>query len=321
MGHDHTEDRNAYYLEQLCTIGICGALGGVAIMMYNQDLLKYILAEKFNLPGDVTLPFHVMVFIGGISLLVLVVVRAVALWFSVAEVQASHAHPHDHGHGHDHDHSHAHDHGHSHHHHDCCGHDHEHDHHHDHDHEHAAEGPPPSAHHDHDHGWNPWRYAILLLPIVLYFLNLPNQGFSQDYLKRQLGAQLEDNSIVKMEQTGEIKLLFPELEAAAYTPQKRAYYEGKIGSLKGQFVAGGSDKEFTLFRLKITCCAADVIPLMVRIVSPESITNIKTEQWVEVTGQIQFRKLKDRDEYAPVLQLRSRDEVVPIDPPSNPYLQ
>src|SRR5262249_12016728 len=32
--------------------------------------------------------------------------------------------------------------------------------------------------HGHEHGWNPWRYIVLLLPIVLYFLGLPNAGLT-----------------------------------------------------------------------------------------------------------------------------------------------
>src|SRR5207248_10502010 len=63
-------------------------------------------------------------------------------------------HGHDHHHHHDHDHGHDHDHAHDH-----------HDHHH-HDHDHAHD-------HGHSHGWTPAKYAVLLLPLVLYLLHLP----------------------------------------------------------------------------------------------------------------------------------------------------
>src|SRR5262249_18283679 len=61
-------------------------------------------------------------------------------------------------------HEHKHEHAHA-----AAGHDHGHAHDHDHDHGHD---------HDHSHGWAPWRFVVLLLPVVLYFLNLPNEGFS-----------------------------------------------------------------------------------------------------------------------------------------------
>src|SRR5262249_6847626 len=121
-----------------------------------------------------------------LTLLALVVIRAVAVWRSVD------AAPHTHDHDHDHEHC-GHDHG-------DCGHEHEHGiqsatqttgfsaaatppalsapvHHHDHDHGHNHSHDHG---HDHDHGWAPWRYVVLLLPVVLYFLNLPNQGFTAD---------------------------------------------------------------------------------------------------------------------------------------------
>jgi uncharacterized membrane protein YraQ (UPF0718 family) len=34
------------------------------------------------------------------------------------------------------------------------------------------------ADHGHEHGFAPWRYMILLIPLILYFLQLPNRGFT-----------------------------------------------------------------------------------------------------------------------------------------------
>src|SRR5262245_44671092 len=102
MAHAHSHEGENYYLDQLCTIGVCGALGGVAIMMYVQGMLQYILVKQF----------HLWVLLGGIALLVLVLVRAVALWFSAGRVSHAHNHNHDHDHAHHHhDHGHDHDHG------------------------------------------------------------------------------------------------------------------------------------------------------------------------------------------------------------------
>src|SRR5262245_65756 len=155
--HDHHHDPNAYYTEQLCTIAICGALGGIAVALYATNGLNVLLAEGI---------LRDSVLAGGIALLVLVSIRAVALWISVGKAPA-HEHHHDHNHNHDHD---------------CCGEDHEHavttaaqglplvtdaghEHHHHHDHSHGGH----SHDHDHDHGWAPIRYIVLLVPVLLYF--------------------------------------------------------------------------------------------------------------------------------------------------------
>ncbi|MCS6852666.1 MAG: hypothetical protein NZ700_16035 [Gemmataceae bacterium] len=299
MAHSHHHDDPSYYLEQLCTIGIGGALGGVCIMMYQQGMLRHILAERFNLPGGITLPFHAFVLWGGIVLVGLVTVRAVTLWFSVGECQhhgPHHDHPH---HGHDH-------------------------------HPETPEpspmaGQPAEAHHGHEHAWNPWRYIVLLLPVVLYFLNLPNAGFSQDYIARQFrkNDELENTGIVSVPAKGSqpIHLGFLELDRAAGVEKKREEFEGEIGRLQGQFVAGSSSREFSLARMLIRCCAADVVPLRVIVISPTDLPPFEPMQWVEVTGQIQFRKVKDRNEYVPILQLASPADVVAIPPPASPFLQ
>ncbi|HLJ98201.1 MAG TPA: PDZ domain-containing protein [Gemmataceae bacterium] len=159
MGHTHSDDRSTYYMEQLCTIGICGLLGGVAVMLYYQNILRFILAEYL----------HVYILWSGFVLLGLVALRAVGLWRTAGTSTAAHEHTHCHEHGHTHVHSHeeehTHEHGHD------CDHEHEHEHEHSHEHSHG---------HDcgHEHAWNPGRYIVLLLPIVLYFLHLPNAGFS-----------------------------------------------------------------------------------------------------------------------------------------------
>jgi hypothetical protein len=155
-----------------------------------------------------------------------------------------------------------------------------------------------------------------MLPIVLFFLNLPNSGFSLGHLN--VGSSvLESGGLQQVDSRGGgkvIDLAFKELSNAALIPDARAALEGQTGRLKGMYSPLGSDKEFTLFRVKMTCCAADAIPLEVRIISPENITRIKDKQWVQVEGQIQFRKLAGKDKYLPVLQLASADNVKKIDP-------
>ena len=97
MAHDHSHgDRNAYYLDQLFTIAVCGALGGVAVMLWYSGKLGLMLAPKF----------FIWVLLGGITLLTLVLIRALAVWRSVDAPEHTHDHEHcGHDHGHcDHDH-------------------------------------------------------------------------------------------------------------------------------------------------------------------------------------------------------------------------
>src|SRR6516164_4786290 len=102
--HDHAHDGGTYYVEQLCTIGICGAIGVVTILLYTQGLLGLMLSRGL----------HWMVLAGGIGLLGLVAVRAVAVWFSVGKPATAHSHDHSHAHDHDHRPECAHDHDHHH---------------------------------------------------------------------------------------------------------------------------------------------------------------------------------------------------------------
>src|SRR5262245_38358964 len=214
MAHDHGHDHHhggSYYLDQLCTIGACGALGIIAVLMASLKdgtgnlRLSYILAPQF----------YNWVFAGGIALLILSAIRAICLWQEAGRAKAQ---PHDHHHDHAHEHHHHHDHGHDH------GHDHSHDHGHTHAHGHD---------HDHDHGWTPARYAVLMLPIVLFFLGLPNSGFSAD--RFSIGRfKINDAAEAVKDKGGQVvELGFKELSNAALIPSAREELEGRTGILRG----------------------------------------------------------------------------------------
>jgi hypothetical protein len=322
MAHDHSHgDRNAYYLNQLFTIAVCGALGGVAVMLWWSGTLRYMLHPKF----------YLWVLLGGLTLLALVVVRAVALWFSVEE--PAHTHDHDHcGHAYG-----------------PCDHDHgteqgiqsaaqttgfstaptppalslpihHHDHDHDHDHGHS---------HDHDHGWAPWRYVVLLLPVILYFLNLPNQGFSADAGGGELNG-LALSAPTSIRSTGQVSVSFVELQQASLTPESRDYYEGKNVTLTGQYY-GSDPKRFTLRRFKIACCGADAVKLdAVIMVDPKSPADVDPDRyrnkWVEVNGRVHFFQKPGTNEFITALILYPTKEepinrlVKIIPPPPTPWV-
>jgi hypothetical protein len=302
MAHDHShDDRNSYYLNQLFTIAVCGALGGVTVMLWYSGKLRFLVVERFWLPT----------LIGGITLLVLVLVRAIAVWRSVDESQhAGHSHDHDHDHcDHDHDH---------------CNHDHAHEHTHVHEHGHHGHD------HGHDHGWAPWRYVVLLVPVVLYFLNLPNEGFSAAYGDRLKDVQL-DLPTTLSEDKGDFEIGFAELQQASLSPEQRDAYEGRTVTLIGQY-SEVSEKRFTLVRYKMACCARDAVPLnAVIMIDPKSDQRIDRDKyrdkWVEVRGRIHFFAKPGSAEFITALILYPTKDK-PIDkfvailprPPVNPFL-
>src|SRR5215212_8741031 len=98
MAHDHDHEADeSYFLDQIFSIALCGAIGGIAVLLFvKKTMLTIILDQKF----------HPYVLAGGIVLLILVAIRAVALWKLAGEIQPGHSHDHSHPHHHDHDHDH-----------------------------------------------------------------------------------------------------------------------------------------------------------------------------------------------------------------------
>ena len=209
---------------------------------------------------------------GGVLLLLATAVRAVSLWRSVAP--AAHDHGHDepgHVHGPD------------------CGHD------------HSAD----------DHGHMPGGIYLktipLTIPLILFVMGLPNSsGFSQENIERRLGKAeaLGEITEVSAKDGDTLTLDFAELNMAAYDPGKREAYEGRKVRVKGQ-LKKVSEKEYELFKLKMTCCAADMIPLKARIrsdiVVPQSL--FREQEWVSVEGVLQFVDQPEKKTVLPVIRI------------------
>jgi hypothetical protein len=309
MAHDHShEDRNSYYLNQLFTIAVCGALGGVTVMLWYSGKLRFLVVERFWLPT----------LIGGLSLLFMVLIRAIAVWRSVDEpLDVSHQHDHEHAHcGHDHDH---------------CDHDHTHEHDHPHAHDHHEHTHGPGHDHGHEHGWAPWRYVVLLLPVVLYFLNLPNESFSAAYGDRVKDIQFDVPTGLDRGDERSFEVGFDELQRASLSPMERDNYEGKTVSIIGKY-SDVSDTRFTLVRFKMACCARDAVPLnAVIMVDPKADQKIDRDKyrdkWVEVRGQVHFFEKPGSHEFITALILYpTKDKpigkflsIMPR-PPANVYL-
>jgi uncharacterized membrane protein YcgQ (UPF0703/DUF1980 family) len=317
--HDHTHEHeeNSYYLDQLCMVAVSAAFGGVCLALYfwKTTMLKDMLAPQF----------HTFVLLSGITLVLLAIVRAANLWVQVGQEKAKareHHHHDEHGCCHDHEHQHA------------PGEHHEHDHHH-HDHDAA----------DHDHGWAPWRYVVLMIPLVLFLLGLPRKGREVEDVKAEftMDAVVEAVGLIgsgsegwsplvyvaylgKDEVKGEVfDYDFKKLEeeargaAASSDPNVRAEWKDKAIRVIGKFAPSReSQREFGLIRYRISCCASDAIPLTLPILSRENV-NIPRDTWVQVTGRVEFRKR--RDENVAVIVVSGKDKVVPCPPDANPYIQ
>jgi hypothetical protein len=366
MAHKHDHHDETYYLDQLCMIALCGAFAAIALALYfwQRPMLTLMVGKQF----------HEFVLWSGIALLVMVVTRAVVLWISVGRTQPAghthdHHHHHEHGPGCNHDHDHHHEHAHEHAHAVQVGataaagpttphqhavqpegqgvglglplvaaHSHAEPHSHAHDHGHD---------HGHSHDFAPWRYMVLLVPVVLFLLGLPNkpptvkdvhhgdlsaeatrQGALSAGTVLSAGPMVLDNVVLVAAVAGQRSLGkakdidFKTLEAAAYTPDERDYWRGRVVSVRGQFApVARSNRVFTLVRLKINCCAADAIQLNVPIVSEEPLKDLDRGQWIKVTGRIDFRAEPGTSRYMTILRLPDQSYIVPVDPDPDPYIQ
>jgi hypothetical protein len=282
-GHDHDHGLGDYYLEQLLGIFISGLFGAVAVLLY-------VLPAggpapegppKNRLSIMLAPEFHELVLVGGVVLLAFTAVRAVSVW-----VQAG-KHSHDH-------HDHGEDCGHG------CGHDH--------------------GHGDHGHSHGNWVYLqtiVLSFPLLLFFIGIPNQGFSKEWVNQRLGQDVALGAVKDIEAKGGdvIGYDFAQLAAAALDPDKRAVVEGRTVSIRGQFRPVG-EKEFTLYKLKMNCCAADMIPLKARIVTSFVPFGFNDGDWVQATGPVQFVEIPGKNQYVPVIRVKDEKGVQKTTPES-----
>jgi hypothetical protein len=186
-----------------------------------------------------------------------------------------------------------------------------------------------------------------MLPVVLFMLNLPNEGFSANYKDVHVEDELVPQTVVSAVgmlaplgggplfsvsslhpgcndrySGGVVKsieyhdLRFSNLERAASDPNLRAELSGRSATIIGKFVASGESNRFGLVRYRMNCCAADALPLnAVMMVTPSwqgERLDVKERQqkWVKVTGRIFFLKKRgSEDDFVPaIIILPSKDQ-------------
>ncbi len=316
MAHSHwgCQSPRDYFTEQLLTILVCGGLGFVGVSMYLNGMLIHILAPQF----------HSAVLAGSIAVLVLIVIRAIVVWREAGTLQAADTMNCQENHVHT----------------AACNHlpglpgsdiasD-------DHGHSHDlswvftrmlilafpillyAFGIPNSGF---SMEWQLRKAGndVALDPETLKKLaeesarpsdklTIEPDGTRIQVLVHPTGMEIKEittpNGEVKyipLPGAGE-EMRFNTLNEAAYDPDKRKAYSGQTAIMEGRFKRL-DDKEFTLFRLKMTCCGADTVPLKVRIIAPLAVNGFNDFDWVRVKGVIQFIKAPGQDRYTPVLVL------------------
>ena len=213
------------------------------------------------------------------------------------------------------------------------GHSHaEHSHSHSHSHSHAqTQEASHGVHDDHDHGVSPWKYVVLSIPVALFFLELPNGGFSADRVKNEFSKEsvavqrvtksmagaLGGVPILIFKNPNPIPLRFNELSMMSGREATRKANSGRIGLLKGQFQPIG-EKNFTLYRFKRSCCATDAVPIEVRIIcefEDKTIEQFRAGDWVEIKGEIQFAPYPSKPgEYLPCLVISDISNIKRFEP-------
>jgi uncharacterized repeat protein (TIGR03943 family) len=94
------------------------------------------------------------------------------------------------------------------------------------------------------------------------------------------------------------------------------------GSLNGReirlagFIVHGSGGAIHLSRLVMSCCAADVTPVTVRLEGRPDLSDLPQDSWFEVKGQVVPGSARSGTHFTPTLTV---SDLQPIPAPSEPY--
>lgn len=172
--------------------------------------------------------------------------------------------------------------------------------------------------HSHDIFWVLARLQILLFPVALFVIGIPNSGFSQDRIRKLLGADdaLTGNMAAVAHRNGTVTT-FRELNAAANDQGMRESLQGQTAILEGYIrrINASDAPQFSLFRLKMACCGADAVPLKVRMVLKHgTLSGFDDFDWVEMKGQIQFVEAPNSERYIPVIVVEDIRDIRKAEP-------
>jgi uncharacterized repeat protein (TIGR03943 family) len=172
------------------------------------------------------------------------------------------------------------------------------------------------GHHDHDHddddhshdrvgvGW------LLLAPIAALLLVAPPTLGSYGVTRGATVDVREGAPVFRPipHGSGTVPMSLLEYGQRAFDHGGKSFNGAKI-QLTG-FVVDGTAADFRLARYTIACCAADAVPVVVRIVGTAGVLPSR-DQWVSVTGSF-----RSAEADVPVLAAKS---VVQVEAPGDPY--
>lgn len=172
--------------------------------------------------------------------------------------------------------------------------------------------------HEHQHSSrSPW---LLMLPVLAIFLIAP-PALGSDKVTRS-----GDRSIAAQAPGGRVDADFvalPDEPAPQLTigdAVTRAVWDDG-GSLEGRtirlvgFAARGDDGVTYLARLVVGCCAADAIPVKVRLDGGVA-DQYAPDTWLEVRGEIRSGTATEANGFAPLFAVEA---ITPVEAPENPY--
>lgn len=313
-------NRQSYFIDQLCTIGVAGAYAVAMAMLYAQDILQQLLTGWIQ----------IVVLIGSGVLVALVILRAVHLWRAASPGPEA-EHEHAHAHGIPHSHEHAHDHG-------------------------------------HEHSWSPWRYAVLVFPLMLFLLfGSAYKDMIDDFIQRRARAQQDFEDVLEVPEGlaayqlvsltqgpiggtvpvvdyGGLQFAFEEAEGGSATGKAEAtidlglidqvagspdqrelwkkYRRVQVEGIYSPMVREGKpdNKLLQIVRMRMACCLNDARPAALIAMSREKLDeNLRPGQWVTAHGRLDFKQAPD-GKWRPVFKITRTSDMKATKQPANPYL-
>ena len=165
---------------------------------------------------------------------------------------------------------------------------------------------------------------------------LPSNDYEQPIPKPANASSPDEfvNPALKPDKSGHIKTEVVDLMYAAQEPYTRKDFEGKDVELIGQLVpikvkaaikSNFPTGSFELFRLVMVCCAADAMPVAVRIEGKPQPKRLREMQWLKITGRVQYRprirQEGDETDYGDIPEpVIVADSIKKIEAPREKYL-
>jgi len=237
--------------------------GAVPVYLYTRGLIGEYLSESF----------HLIALSGGLAMIVLGLFN---LLHARRQVGCGHDHSHEHGHDHDHDHDHDHGHGH--------GHDH--------------------------HEQNPVAAICLMIIPVMLCTGFTKHEYSKEALRwKGLYKQRTLKSLYSTYNTeftrellekrtpktseGNFLLQLTELYWSAGDEKIMKIYDGLPAQLEGRLIEeeptlNPDNTRKRLYRVVMTCCAADAQVLGVPLEFSTSLPALADKTWITARGKVAF---------------------------------